>query len=166
MAQDQTRATGKRISLHLNLGKRTSSHLIFIYEFLLAWLVGHMDPHKRDWVTKPGKVVREFELETYQLAYNPLTCWAIRNSLYYMWKVDREMGIDFQKTFQNEKSRFEITHTFQCCFHTSELEPATTSSSTFWLIFGTLFMNIERCLLKMTDRFVIHFNAGKCLSLR
>ena len=70
---------------------------LFITTLLLVWSVGHMDPHITDWVTKPGKVPRKFELATYWFRCDALTCWAIRNTLCFMWQNDRRMGEVFQE---------------------------------------------------------------------
>ena len=73
--------------------------LMFITSLWLVWPAGHMAPHKTNWVTKPGKVTKKFELETYRPECKALTSWAIHNTLYYEAKWQRN-GDRFFKILQ------------------------------------------------------------------
>ena len=90
---------------------------MFITALLLAWTVSHVDPHISGWFTKLAQVSGEFELTTCQFECDTLAYWAICNTLYCIWKNDREMPRGVLKNLEIGEGHFEIKYTSQYYFH-------------------------------------------------
>ena len=123
MWQGQLWATGKRKS-----SPRNAHHWI-----IPSLILGQMDPHIINWVTKSVQVPREFELATGQIECDALDGWVIPNTLYCMWQSDRGMVGCFSRNSKRERAIWKFCKPFNVVFSTSELELVSVSSSfPFW----------------------------------